>query len=52
LHDAKYKQPEKRWKDVPIVLTSNTIPDVLKKKEKEDKGYYDYMAFRTRIRFH
>lgn len=41
-----------RWKDVPIIITSNSLPDVVKPKGKNDEGYYDYRAFATRIKYH
>ena len=27
--EAKHQHPEKRWQDVPIIVTSNTLPYVL-----------------------
>ena len=32
LHEAKHKHPEERWSGVPIILTSNCLPDAVKHK--------------------
>jgi len=52
LHEVKHKNSEERWRGVPIILTSNCLPDAVKHKKPGSEGFYDYMAFRTRIRFH
>ena len=49
--EAKHQHPEKRWQDVPIIVTSNTLPYVLCDDVKEKDMKVHRFAFRQRIAF-
>ena len=44
--EAKHQHPEKRWQDVPIIVTSNTLPYVLCDDVKEKDMKVHRHAFR------
>ena len=44
--ESKYQHPEKRWQDVPIIVTSNTLPYVLCDDVRETDMKVHRFAFR------
>ena len=49
--EAKHQHPEKRWQDVPIIVTSNTLPFVLSDAVEDRDQKVHRHAFRQRISF-
>ena len=49
--EAKHQHPEKRWQDVPIIVTSNTLPYVLCEDVKDKDMKVHRFAFHQRIAF-
>ena len=53
--ENKHKNAQKKWEDVPIIVTSNSLPYILTPAAgTSDKiaDVMDYKAFMTRIKFH
>ena len=50
--ESKYKQARKKWKGLPIIITSNGLHEILTliaKDSKEEQERLDYKAFHNRI---
>ena len=53
ISENKHKNPKKKWEGLPIIITSNRIPDILMPGHKLAKECsYDHQAFMVRIKFH
>ena len=51
--ENKHKNPRKKWEGLPIIITSNRVPDILMPNhEKAKENEYDHSAFMARIKFH
>ncbi len=52
------KHPQERWKGVPVIMTTNRLPSVLREPKRKDseeeyvftERNHDYMAFMSRCK--
>ena len=58
--EQKHRHPKEQWRNVPVIMTTNSLPPVMRKpvgrKDEKDyelrERYNNYMAFMTRCKIH